>query len=491
MADEHLLIRHKLLRPALVDLRRFLHAPLALWHDHGVSRHLRRHLPQSLLYGLLLVLPASAADAAQPSSQLTRSTASATAAVSQLDSLEQAQAQAVASGDSAAIATTSRALAASLLSHLAAHARQHADAPSAAQYDSELQQLNEAAEATPGGSSPHAHAAAQTTAAEAEKWKQLLARIDNDLGTAEARQGQYAAAKLHFEDALHHAPPTETLLRNLGTVDFRLGDFPAAVKAFGQYLPQPPSTVTSPDLRSQLLYALSLFSTGNFPAAARAFAPVSAETLRDPRSAYSWAFSLAHSGDPKQANALATQLSTQPLPPDVLSLVCHIFIDTETYEQSAACYRKILEADPTVRLAHYQIAESLIRLDRPADAIPELREELTLSPDDPNVQYSLAFALLQTSSKDEAFKLLRSITAAHPEMAQPQYQFGKLLLESGDTATALLHFELAEQADPSLDYVHYQLQATYRKLGRVADADREAKLYRDIKARRRDLPTSR
>ena len=76
-------------------------------------------------------------------------------------------------------------------------------------------------------------------------------------------------------------------------------------------------------------------------------------------------------------------------------------------------------------------------------------------------------------------------------MAQPQYQFGKLLLESGNLAEAVTHLELAEQADASQDYIHYQLQAAYRKIGRTADADREARLYREIKARRRDLPSSR
>lgn len=238
------------------------------------------------------------------------------------------------------------------------------------------------------------------------------------------------------------------------------------------------------------MYALSLFSVGDFSAAARAFSPVSSDALNDPRSGYSWAFSLAHSGDPKQANSIAGQLSAQSLPPTVLSLVCHIFLDTESYEQSITCYRKILAADPDFRLAHYQVAESLIRLDRPADAIPELRQELVLSPDDPNVEYSLAFALLQTSSKDQARTLLTTITATHPEMAQAQYQLGKLLLEAGDTDNARVHLEAAEKADPSSDYTHYQLQAIYRKLGRTADADREAQLYREIKERRRALPAS-
>ena len=329
----------------------------------------------------------------------------------------------------------------------------------------------------------------QSLRANEDRLKKLLAQTYNDLGTAEARQGQYASAKAHFEQGVRWDTPTPTLLRNLGTAAFRVGDFPTAVRALGEYLKPAAPAAEITDPRSQLMYALALFSVGDFPSAAHAFAPVGADAMQDPRSAYSLAFSLSHSGDPKQANSIAADLSTRPLPSDVLSLVCHIFVDTESFAQSVDCYRRIVSADPSLRLVHYQIAESLIRMDHPAEAIPELRQELTISPDDPNVEYSLAFALLQTSSKDEARRLLTAITAAHPEMAQAQYQLGKLLLESSDVPGAITHLELAEQADGSLDYIHYQLQAAYRKVGRTEDADREARLYREIKARRRDLPS--
>lgn len=314
--------------------------------------------------------------------------------------------------------------------------------------------------------------------------RQLLAASLNDLGTAEARQQQYAAAKNHFAEAARWDKPSPALLRNLGVAAFRTEDFPTAARSLGEFLQSAPAAA---DPRTQLMYALSLFSLGDFPKAAQAFAPASVAASQDPRAAYAWAFSLARSGDPKQADHLASQLASQPMPADRLALICHIFIDTENYQDSAACYRKVIAANPSLPLAHYQLAESLVRLDRPSEAIPELRHELALSPDDPNVQYSMAFALLQTSSKDEAFKLLRQITTAHPEQAQAQYQFGKLLLDSGNLPDAITHLELAEQTDASSDYIHYQLQAAYRKAGRTADADREARLYREIKAHRREI----
>ena len=415
----------------------------------------------------------------------------------ELASLQQAQSQALASGDSAKIAEASQALARSISARLVKIELFKGDTKAAADFEAQVRSLGGEADVSPSGASSStsqhkpALSVAQQQAANAneEKLKKLLAQSYNDLGTAEARQGQYPLAKVHFEQGVRWDTPTPALLRNLGAVAFRTGDFPTAVRAFGEYLkPATPSSEIA-DPRSQLMYALALFSVGDFPSAAHAFAPVGQDAMQDARSAYSWAFSLSHSGDPKQANTIAADLSTRPLPPAVLSLVCHIFVDTESFQQSVDCYRKIVAADPGFRLAHYQIAESLIRMDRPADAIPELRQELAISPEDANVEYSLAFALLQTSSKEEARKLLTTITAAHPEMAQPQYQLGKLLLESSDVPGAVTHLELAEQADGSLDYIHYQLQAAYRKIGRTEDADREARLYREIKARRRDLPS--
>ena len=415
----------------------------------------------------------------------------------ELAGLQQMQAQALASGDTATIAETSRALAKKILASLVALEQRKEDAKAAADFEEQARSFGaEIGVSTSDAKKPlsqhrSAQSAVQQQAANAneERLKKLLAQTYNDLGTAEARQGQYASAKIHFEQGVRLDTPTPTLLRNLGTVAFRVGDFQTAARVLGEYLKPATPSAEIADPRSQLMYALALFSVGDFPSAAHAFTPVGADAMQDPRSAYSWAFALSHSGDPKQANTIAADLSARALPPDVLSLVCHIFVDTESFQQSADCYRKIIAADPSFRLAHYQVAESLIRLDRPAEAIPELRQELTVSPEDPHVQYSLAFALLQTSSKDEARTLLTTITAAHPEMAQAQYQLGKLLLESSDVPGAITHLEQAEQADGSLDYIHYQLQAAYRKIGRTEDANREARLYREIKERRRDLPS--
>jgi len=316
----------------------------------------------------------------------------------------------------------------------------------------------------------------------------LLASSLNDLGTAEARRGRYADALLQFQEAEHWGTPTPALLHNIGAAAFRVEDFAESARTLQLFLKASPADAanSAQQERSRMMLAMSQFSLGQFGDAAKSFAQIPTLTMQDPRAAYSWAYSLAHSGQQQQANEIAGELAKQTFPSDVMSLVCHIYMDTEDYEHSLACYRNAYKIDPSVKMAHYQAGESLIRLDRPGDAVPELRQELALDPENPDVQYSLAFALLMSGHRPEALGLFQTLTETHPTHAQAQYQLGKALLEDGKVAEAVNHLEQAVQSDPKPDYIHYQLQAAYRKAGRTADADRELGIYRDIKARNRE-----
>ena len=211
--------------------------------------------------------------------------------------------------------------------------------------------------------------------------------------------------------------------------------------------------------------------------------------MGDDRAAYSWAFSLARTGHAQEANGIANELVGRSLPGEILSLVCHIYVDSENYSGSLDCYRKAYAHDPNLLLAHYEAGQALIHLDRPQEAIAELQEEKKLQPDDPNVEYALDYALLQASKKDEAQQRFADLVARHPEQAAAQYQLGKLLLDEGKVGDAVEHLEASERADGSVDYVHYQLGTAYRKANRADDAEREFKLYREIKDKKRASAT--
>ncbi len=317
------------------------------------------------------------------------------------------------------------------------------------------------------------------------QYRELLGSSFNDMGTAEARQGKDEQALHDFQEAQRWAPSLPGLQRNLGMAAFRASNFTESARAFEAITQTDPA-----DAQSRLLLGMSLFSMDRFREASQAFAPIPEVALKDPRSAYSMIYSLARSDQQARANELLDQLTAGSLPPDALNLFCQIYNTTENYEHSAACFRRVYQAAPTTPRAHYQVGLALIRLDRPAEAIPELREEVRLALNDPDVQYQLAYALLEASQKDEAMQLLRTVVSERPEHAEAQYELGKLLLEGGNVPEAIQHLEIAARIDPAKDYIHYQLQSAYRKQGRSADAERELASYRAIKAKRRESPSA-
>ena len=313
-----------------------------------------------------------------------------------------------------------------------------------------------------------------------QQLRQLLSNSFNNWGTAEARQHQYQSALAHFQQAETWDATTPGLMRNLGTAAFFLEDYPESARALKSVVAANPD-----DQRTRLMLAMSLFTIEKFADAASQFALIGELAMQDPRAAYAWAYSLARSSQQQHANEIADNLAARDLAPEVRMLVCQLYTATENYEHAVPCFRKLSDANPDMPRVHYETGATLVHLDRPADAIPELRAELKLNPEDADAQYYLAYALLETSQKEEALPLLRTVIAEQPNYSQAQYQLGKVLLEDGQTDEAIGHLEIAAKLEPVADYIHYQLQAAYRRAGRADDANRELRVYKEIKASHR------
>ncbi|HEY1580689.1 MAG TPA: tetratricopeptide repeat protein [Terracidiphilus sp.] len=314
-----------------------------------------------------------------------------------------------------------------------------------------------------------------------QQLREVLGDGYNDCGTAEARQQQYEHALLDFQRAEKWNPATPGLPRNLGTAAFRLERYPEAVHALTSVVAQAPN-----DQRSRLMLAMSLFSMERFADAAQNFAPIGDLTMQDPRTAYAWAYSLAHVNQLQHTNEIADNLSNLDLPPDIHILVCKLYTTTENYEHALSCLKNISAQFPKMTDVHYETGATLVHMGRSAEAIPELRAELTLDPQDIDAKYYLAYALLETSHRDEGIQVLEAVIAEQPKYSLAQYQLGKALLEEGKITQAVPHLEIAVKLNPSADFMHYQMQMAYRRAGRSEDANRELELYKQLKASHRD-----
>ena len=308
--------------------------------------------------------------------------------------------------------------------------------------------------------------------------RRILAEAYTDWGTAVIQQqGDFKGAFLLFQAATHWDPTAAGAMQNLGMAAFRLGDYSASVSALRSALLVQPG-----NSQASLLLGLSEFSLQQFKEAAATFATIPKQTEADNHAAYAWAFSLAHTSQPLEANRILDEIVNRAMPAENRLLVCQVYEQTENYEHAVSCLQKTAGEDPSLRTVHSSTGISLIHMSRPADAIPELRTELAGNPSDLDAQFYLAYALVETSQKEEAQRLLNGVVTRQPGNGEAQYQLGKLLAEQSQWPQAIEHLKAAAAAEPANYDIHYQLQNCYRRNGQAEDAARELAIYKSIKS---------
>ena len=289
-----------------------------------------------------------------------------------------------------------------------------------------------------GDATPQLTAQQKTEVVQAEqRVNVILGNAYNDLGTSEARQKHYSEALANFQQAERWNPAIPHLMRNVGFAAFRAGQHSEAARALKIAQQQEPGDKMIPPM-----LAMSLFSIDQYAEAAKAFAQMGDGVYGDPRVAFAYATSLAHSGQSDQAAAVVARMAQQQQTPEGMLLVGEAYSEVGNQQQALATFQKALQANPSLPRGHYYAGLSQLKLKQPTAAIAEFEAELKLNPND----------------------------------AEAQYQLGKTLLEQGKPKDALPHLEAAEKIVPNLDGLHAQLAIAYRKLGRSADSEREAKL---------------
>jgi tetratricopeptide (TPR) repeat protein len=308
----------------------------------------------------------------------------------------------------------------------------------------------------------------------------ILGQSFSDLATSEAIQRNYAVALTHYQEAEHWNPSISDISRNLGQCAFRVGNYPETIRGLSRAVEEQPAQIP---LRAML--GMAYFASDKYADAANTFAPLGIAGMRDSAVGYAWAASLAKLGNAKEAADVLGQFESGNLSNDTLLLVGQLWTEIADYDRAVATLRHALRADPSLPKAHYYAALAYIRWEHWSDARSELQAELAIRPGDLDATYHLGFVDLQESKIDDATKLFEQVIAANPDYANAQYELGKILLDRGKLQEAVPHLEAAARLSPEKDYVHYQLQAAYRKESRTADADRELAVYQELKTKSR------
>ncbi|GGH05228.1 hypothetical protein GCM10011586_21690 [Silvibacterium dinghuense] len=315
---------------------------------------------------------------------------------------------------------------------------------------------------------------------QAEELRRILGQSFSDLATAEAIQQNYAAALGHYQDAEKWDADVPDLDRNLGQSAFRVKNYPEAVRALALAVKADPE---KPALRAML--GMSYFAMEKYGDAATAFYPLGMAGMEDGEVGYAWAVSLARVGDPDHASEVLEHYQQLALPDAMKLSVAQLWIEIGNYEKAVDELHAALAVNPSLQRAHYYAGLADIHWQHLAEARKEFEAELMLTPGDTDTTYELGYVDVQESTNEDAQQRFEAVLAVRPDYGNAQYELGKLLMSEGEMKEALPHLEAAAKLMPGMDYVHYQLQSAYRRNGRIADADRELAIYREIKAKER------
>jgi tetratricopeptide (TPR) repeat protein len=271
-----------------------------------------------------------------------------------------------------------------------------------------------------------------------------LADSYNNLGAMAAGGNNFAEALEDFQKAFQWNPALEGLDYNWGRAAFSADRYDQAVGPLGRLLQTDPGNSW---VRSAL--GVSFFMLQKYGDALQTLRPIEALVEADPKLALVYAVCLVKTGDTNRGVQRLKDLATR---------------------------------DPGVALTHEALGEGLTSQGDFAGAAQEFRAALKLDSSDATAKYNLALALIELHQKPEAQDFLTEVVRLGTRNPEVYYQLGKLQLESGDTKAAIATLEIGAQVSPASESIHYELAAAYRSDSRVADADREMKLYETLRS---------
>ncbi len=120
---------------------------------------------------------------------------------------------------------------------------------------------------------------------------------------------------------------------------------------------------------------------------------------------------------------------------------------------------------------------------RTAEAAAEYREELKVSPRHVPAMIQLAFVDLQENQLEDAMTMAKQAIGLEPKDPLAHFALGRVLLAREDFQGGARELEIAKDLAPASAKVRFQLSRAYRRLGRMADAERENAAFEALKSK--------
>lgn len=149
-------------------------------------------------------------------------------------------------------------------------------------------------------------------------------------------------------------------------------------------------------------------------------------------------------------------------------------------------YRNALQVDPRLPGVHFELGEALFELasgdaSAQAEAEKELRTTITFEGDSAKVQDAFGGIALAKSDARSAYGHYARAYALDSGDPAAQLGLGHVLLVMGRPQEARKYLEMVVQSDPLNETAHYRLAMAYRRLQMTEAAQKEVRLFEEIK----------
>ncbi len=284
----------------------------------------------------------------------------------------------------------------------------------------------------------------------------------NNQGVEYYERGNYAAAAKKFEDAILVAPNNVDLYLNLGYTYQAAENHDAAAKAFKKAIALDPSNYEAHNSLGVSLYRIGEKN--------RAMAEWEFVLSLEPGNA-SAAANLGMARHPEIADEIISQTKAalKPTAKDTRALST-LFRNGKNeykkgnYETAAKYMSDVLEVKPESKFSYYYLGMSLAYLNRPNEAMKNLREYLIIEtyPPEGAVEYEKAMAAFKTLQNG---KSLRPSVNVKEMKAAKAFKEGKNAYAAKDFFKTIHYMKQASAIKPESYPVNYYLGMAYREVG--------------------------
>lgn len=308
---------------------------------------------------------------------------------------------------------------------------------------------------------------------------ELLTRVREKLKSSESGSRTASLTQPQGAGSVGASPD----LFSQGVQKFRARDFAGAKEFFSKVLQRDPKASTA-----RLYLARCQFALGNYHEAA--------ELLSDPDQfggdALEALFWAGKSHQEMAALTLQKMIDLDPRYYRVHQMSGELLEDKRKYAEAVQAYQKALNQSSDLMGIRYAIGNAYWKMQNLDEALVWLKDELVRNPYHALANYRAGSIYLAKGNTDLAVSFLEKAAQANPGLLAAQQDLAKAYASQGRHQEAIERLKIVAKADPEDESVRYLLSGAYKKVGNLAAAEVELRVFTELKQkksqqRRQDL----